>query len=753
MNHRTSRRAAALAALAWAGGAAAQAGPPAPSPAPAPAPQQVEVTGGRESDTEQRRQSTAAKIVIGREEIDKFGDSTLGEVLRRLPGVTTPGAPGRGGPPRLRGLGNGYTQILLDGQRIPPGFSLESISPEQIERIEILRAPTAETGARAIAGTINIITREGYRRRINDLRLGFAVENGKVTPGASWTRNDSIDNLTYNLSASAFNNHRLSSGSTETTDVDTATGTPLSDWIEDATTREKRLGLNATGRLQWRLGEGEMLSLAPNFFHAESRGDRAFSVVQPVGDAAPYDSGSSVTRSTFTTARLNGQWRNRWEGGLRSELNGGLGGWRSRTDLHRDEFTQGTPDPRVFTDLATTRERSASMTLKLAQALGGGGGAPGVEHSAVGGVEAEAVRRTEVHTTTDSATGGDTLADSFGDNLQASSLRLAAYAQDEWNPTPNWSFHAGLRWEGITTTGDGENGERPTNRSSVATPLLHAVWKPDPKARDQVRMSLTRSYRSPSLGALIARPAINPRYSTDVSNTPTTADRAGNPDLKPELATGIDVAFERYLSGGGLLSANVFHRRISNLMRSVTAPETVSWSPAVRYVARQQNIGGATTEGVELEAKFGLDQAIEGAPRVETRANLAFFRSKVDSVPGPDNRLDQQAHATANLGGDYRFRGLPLTLGGNLNWVPGYETQLEDNQRTGVSTKRVFDLYALWTFNPALALRLLASNLAPRDYETRNTITFTEAAIDKAETARSTGPSYTNWQLRLEIKL
>ncbi len=721
-----------------------------PSKPATPAPQQIEITGGRESDTEQRRQSTAAKIVIGREEIDKYGDSTLGEVLRRLPGVTTPGAPGRGGPPRLRGLGSGYTQILLDGQRVPPGFSLESISPEQIERIEILRAPTAETGARAIAGTINIVTREGYKRRINDLRVGVAVENGQFTPGGSWTRNDSADNLTYNVSASAFNNHRRSAGSTETTQVDLASGGIISDYTESAATRERRLGLNGTGRLQWRLGEGEMVSLSPHVFHAESRGDRDFVLAQDVGGDRPYDDGHSLTRSTFTTARLNGQWRTRWQDGLRSELNGGLGGWRSRSDLHRDEVL-GTA-PRVFTDLASTRERSANLTLKLSQALGGADATPGGEHSAVGGLEAEAVRRTEVHTTTEAAGGVETVADGAGDNLQASSLRLAAYLQDEWNPTPNWSLHAGLRWEGIATTGDGGDGERPTNRSSVATPLLHAVWKPDPKARDQVRLSLTRSYRSPSLGALIARPALNPRAPVRGDNDATTPDRVGNPDLKPELAIGLDLAVERYLSGGGLLSANVFHRRIRNLMRSVTSLETVPWAQnpsGQRWVSRQQNIGDATTQGVELEAKFGLDQLVPDAPRVELRTNAAFYRSKVDSVPGPDNRLDQQAHATANVGADHRFRGLPLTLGGNLNWVPGYETQLEVNQRTGVSTKRVFDLYALWTFNPALGLRVLASNLAPRDYETRNTI----ATETFAETARSTGPSYTNWQLRLEIKL
>jgi iron complex outermembrane receptor protein len=39
----------------------------------------------------------------------------LGEVLKRLPGVTTQGAPGRGGAIRMRGLGSGYTLILLDG--------------------------------------------------------------------------------------------------------------------------------------------------------------------------------------------------------------------------------------------------------------------------------------------------------------------------------------------------------------------------------------------------------------------------------------------------------------------------------------------------------------------------------------------------------------------------------------------------------------------------------------------------------------
>ena len=69
----------------------------------------VEVIGSS-SDTDQRRASTAAKIIIGKEDIERFGDSSVSEVLKRLPGVTTGGRPGRGGDVRMRGMGGGYTQ-------------------------------------------------------------------------------------------------------------------------------------------------------------------------------------------------------------------------------------------------------------------------------------------------------------------------------------------------------------------------------------------------------------------------------------------------------------------------------------------------------------------------------------------------------------------------------------------------------------------------------------------------------------------
>ena len=699
----------------------------------------VEVIGGRADETQQRRESTAAKIVIGREEIERFGDSTLGDVLKRLPGVTMQGPPGRGGNIRMRGLGSGYSQILLDGQRVPPGFSLDSLTPEQIERIEILRAPTAETGARAIAGTINIITREGFSKRVNDLRLSAALENDRLQPNVSWTRNDASGALTWNYSLSAFSNDRQNDSVTTTVDTDPATGATTLDQRDSGQVRERRQGLHATGRLQWRSEDmADSVTLMPLAIYSTGSTERSGTFEQSVGPGpAPYDSARTMGDGSFSLLRLNGQWNQRLGAGGRLEWKAALGQGRSKSSGVRRETTGGALS-RTLADDADTTDRNLLVSGKLVKVLEG-------EHSLVAGGEAESNRRNERRTTLQD--GVPVLTD-FGDNVSASATRLALYAQDEWDLTPLWSAHAGLRWEGIDTKGSGDSAtSTATNRSSVWTPLLHAVWKPTPESRDQLRFSLTRSYRSPSLQNLIGRPRVNSRYPVDKTNTRTQPDFVGNPALKPELATGIDIAAERYLPGSGVLSASVFYRQIKDLMRGVTGadPETVSWSEQKRYVSRPQNVGDAVTQGVELEAKFRLSELVADAPRIDLRANASVFRSRVKSVPGPDNRLDSQPDYTANLGADYRVPGVPLTLGGNLNWTPAYNTRLAEIQTAYQGKKLGVDAYGLWVFNPALQLRVTASNIAALDYVTGSAL--------GSENSKTTAPSYINLQLRLEIKL
>jgi iron complex outermembrane receptor protein len=736
---------AAPAAAASAASAAPAASAASAASTPArPALERVEISG-RRSDTEQRRQATAAKIIVGREELEKFGDSTLGEVLRRLPGVTQPGAPGRGGAPRLRGLGGGYTQILIDGQRVPPGFSFDSINPDQIERIEVQRAPTAETGARAIAGTIHLIPREGFRRRLNELKLDAGLEGERGGLGLGWTRNDSDGPLTYTLSLSMRSGQRRTDSVTHTVQTAAGSDAPLADAQETVQVNDRSRSLNLTSRLQWRLGEaGDTLVLQPAVFWSGTRVARSASVSQTQASGQTpllsYDNAQSAGDYGHDLARLNGQWRGRLNEAWRFDLSGSLARFTAQTTINREEFDGSGALLRTLFDDARTRQNTGSLTGKLSTTLDDGS-------NLVGGLELERLRRDQSRTTLEN---GAAMLTEFGDNLSASSLRSAAFIQDEWTLSPQWSANAGLRWEGITTQGQMPDGSHPRNRSSVWTPLAHALWKPDPKGPDQVRIGLTRSYRSPDLGQLIARPTVTARYPTDQTNTPTSPDSAGNPALRPELATGLDVALERYLEQGGLLSANVFVRRIRDLIRNVVTQESVSWSSQPRWVSRPQNIGDATTAGVELEARFRLDQWVDGAPPTELRNSVSVFTSRVDNVPGPDNRLSEQPRGTANIGFDHRLRGTPLSFGGNFNWTPGYRTRLAEDRWVEAGTKRVFDAYALWTFSPGAALRLQAGNLAARDYVNGTSAVTDGGGLERSETS-TTGR--TQWQLRLELRL
>lgn len=681
---------------------------------------QVEVRSNRNNDTEARRESSASKIVIGREEIEKQGDSTLGEVLRRLPGVTVQGAPGRGGGIRMRGLGGGFTQILLDGERIPPGFSIDTLTPEQVERIEIMRAPTAETGARAIAGTINIVLREGRKANPDDLKITRSQERGEGSTQLSWVHNLKTEPLGGTLSLSLMDQYRPDEGTTVTT------SNVREDSVRQSESLAHRQALHASARLQWKGEQGRSLTLTPFVVYSDNRSPGQIEVRQTEG-ALRSDSAQTLNKSRFAMARLNGQWAQRLSADDRLELRFGLG--QSHYDYRLDQT--GAADVLLFNGFETQNfvDRSGSLNGKWTRAMDNG-------HQIVSGLELEGVRRSEE---------GNTAVDDDSGDIKARTLRWAAYAQDEFKINAHWSAYVGLRYESILTEGTDALGLK-SNHSSVWTPLLHALWKPDPAKRDQVRMSLTRSYRTPSLYNLVARPV-----PSREANSPTRPDRVGNPDLRPELATGIDLAFERYLPSGGVLSAGVFHRQITDLIRYAVAQQSgLYWAPGQdRWVSSPTNLGDAITQGIELEAKFRWDQWQAGALPVDIRSNLSLFRSKVKQVPGPNNRLDQQPSMTANLGADYRLRSRPLTVGGNLNWNPDYDTRRSEQQWAYQGTKRVLDVYGQWRFSSATALRLTVSNLTPRDYLTSST--FSGFGVN--ETSRSTSPSWRNVQLRLEMKI
>ncbi len=678
----------------------------------------IEVTSGRDNDTQQRRESTASKIVIGREEIERQGDSNLGEILKRMPGITLGGAPGRGSGIRMRGMSQGYTQILLDGERVPPGFSVESLTPEMIERVEIYRAPTAETGAQAIAGTINIITREGRKGMPTELKVGSSFQGGYASPTASLVKYHADEKWSANYTLSV---NRYAAPDHSENDLTRNDGTAR---VRVSDSHYVREGLNASARLQLKGDSSETFTLMP--FVALSHGTTPGMMMTDQTSSSPATTGSTsattANDNNFAIARLNGQWRRKLSTDSNMEWKFNIGGWNSHSEYQQ---TSGNINllPSL-TESSRTQDRSANLGGKYTNVMGGG-------HQWVSGSELESVRRTQLVTGSyQNANAGD---------LHASSMRYALYSQDEWQFTPQWATHLGARYEALSTEGNLSTGDV-SNRNSVFTPLLHAMWRPNPDSRDQVRMSLTRSFKTPTMPTLLAR-----RTYTRDENSATNPDVSGNPNLKPEVATGLDVAVERYLPQGGVLSASAFHRRVQNLIRNVTSFD----NSTQRWLSSPQNISEAITEGIELEAKFRMDQWIADAPHVELRSNVSFYRSRVLSIDGPNNRLDQQPDMTANLGADYRLSAVPLTFGGNVNYNPGYTTRTSDVQWLTVSQKRVMDVYGLWRVDGSTAWRLTLSNLDPRNYNTGSLYSST-SVVENSNTQNRT---WTNVQILLEKKL
>ena len=161
--------------------------------------ERVEIVAKPSSDNDLRRRAQIAKQVYGREELDKFGDNNVADVLKRLPGITM-----QGSAPRMRGLGSGYTLILINGDPAPPGFALDQLDPAQVERIEVTKGPTANQSAQAVAGAINIILKDAPKVSQRDLRVGMGYSVDRPTVSGSFTLGEKWDGFSLSLPVSLF---------------------------------------------------------------------------------------------------------------------------------------------------------------------------------------------------------------------------------------------------------------------------------------------------------------------------------------------------------------------------------------------------------------------------------------------------------------------------------------------------------------------------------------------------------------------
>jgi len=624
----------------------------------------VEIAGARH---DQRREDTASSIVVGREELLRQGDRSLADVLKRIPGITIGGA-GRAGEIRMRGLGNGYTQILLNGVAAPNGFTIDSLAPESIERIEIIRTASVELGTQAIAGTINIILKNANGRERRTMKAGLDRQGGQTSYNAGGEMSGKGEHHAYSVVATLAR-RRVPDASRDEETRDEAGGERSLQRLSARQALDTSDVLSITPRLNWTLANGDALS-AQGFASAGRRviGSESDETMR-IGPASAVPHSASSFESSASFLRLDLNWtRNLGEGG-RIELKAGVSNSARSSDFAFIPIAGGVRAPVWHAVAVGIHEDGYHLAGKVSLPRDG-------RHQLVAGWDAAHAWRDQTRS------GNDIVASGRVDRYEGAINRGAVFLQDEWDINAGWSLSAGLRAEALDTQVADQGSAPVRQRTRIVSPVLQTLFKLE-QGR-QLRFGLTRSYKAPAMVDLIPR-----RNAIDNNNNPTNPDTQGNPGLRPEKAWGLDAAFDRYIGKDTMFSASAYLRRISDVTVRQLSQDQYGW------IAIRANDGQAMARGVALEAKLPL------APTLEMRANLArnWF----------DKRIDGQDRLSANLALDWRLgQG---NVGASFNYRAGGTAYPSELTSIATSTKRGLDLYGVWPVAAKTRLRLGASNL------------------------------------------
>lgn len=637
---------------------------------------EVKATG----NVEQRRDDSAGRIIVQRGELLRYGDATVSDVLRRQPGVTV-----SGGQVQLRGLVGGRTQFLLNGQPAPQGFSPDSLAPELIERIEIMRSSSADSSTEGIAGSINIVLRRSVGRARTLATFAGAQSGAGWTPEASLDLSRPGNDFSATVSAQAARERSAAANSV-------FERTPAAEHLTAEENQGTRERLALAPRLNWNLDGGSKLAWQGLLDHVHNRNHGAAQETALQGEASAFPRNAFDADYRTVTARSDVEGSHRLDDNTRLEWKAGLAHNRREGDyLFTGSSAAGIP-LWLRHVLSSASDDGAGSSGKLRFGSSG-------SHGLAAGWDVSLARRAEWRRQEDADAAGLPLG-GLDQRFVGRVRRHALYVQDEWSVSPALDTYLGLRWEGIRTRTDGRDLAAVSSIAGVWSPVAHLLWRV-PASKDQLRLALSRSYKAPNTRDLVPR-----RFTVNNGNSPANPDVQGNPALRPELAWGLDAAYERYFGKDSMFSASVYHRRIADVIQPVLFEDKGKW------VAMPGNMGNATTRGIELDARLEIDA------RLSASAGFTRNWSHVDSVPGPGNRLGEQVPLTANAGLEFQL-GATAKAGLNWNLQKGSIGRTSAKQWSENGAERRLDLHASWQLRPGLGLRASVSNALRPDSRSR----------------------------------
>lgn len=651
---------AALAPLAFATPVLAQSGPNADPQGPATSLEEVIVTG--EPAMRNRTDDVVPTLSYDLEYFQRFEPLTVGDALKRVPSVAFLSDVLESDGVRLRGLDPGYTQILINGERVPGAgvdrsFFVDRIPAELIERIEVVRSSSANRSGDAVAGAINIVLRDALSLDGGYVRLGAlhwedseygqwggtygAVWGGQAGPGRLLIGANVQDrrnpkdkySVRYDRPGGTIQNTEVQTDVRDGTDYSANASYEVgvgggdlrlsgafvrTDRFQDEDSLEYNLGIEDAAHLST-VNDNDLdirtdnLSLGARYEHDMFGGETVFKLgyasiddqqfefegeSEYLRDAIIYPDEDRYTLDSTTTDLTD------------EEVSGAIQHKRDLSNGVAMEFgLQWNQKDRDSLITDTTRIR---FNVPNAPAPRPPVPAYGPSVAGVGGI----------------ATIEETRVDPY---LMFSGESGAL------------KWEAGLRYETTDTTITGNTNEAGDPVVMATTDNDYSFFLPSAS----LRYALTESDRlTVSVARTVRRPDFDDLSPATLKEERGDNDFRGNPDLQPESAWGADVGVEHRIGRRGVVGLNLFYRDVTDLIEDVTTA-TQGSGGAGTFVETIDNVGDGQVYGVEFDLSTPLD--FMGMENTGVFLNASWLDSNVEDALG-ERRFNSQSDYIVNLG-------------------------------------------------------------------------------------------------------
>jgi outer membrane receptor for ferrienterochelin and colicins len=641
----------------------------------------VEVRASRDQSS-----SDGITRIVGQDELNKFGDGNVLDVLKRQPGVTV-----TGGQLSLRGIGSAYVRVLVDGQRPPPGFSLDSLAPIMVERIEIMPSSGVEFSSQSVGGTINIILKRTRTGKQGNLSVAAESNSDNTTVRGTGTWGNSNGPWAWLLSSNA----RFSKMDSEVqvkllTVLD---GVPTEQRLFTGLSSGTNQSINFSPRLTYTPSPATRVQLQTGGWIWGGDNDGKDTSTRSLGLPSIFDNAVRTFAGSGHGHWFSGEWNQTISDSTKLEFKTRTGRWysRNRNEINylADPTVNSGPVFRELEENSRGAWQFGGVTLRKNI---------NAEQNASFGFE---VSRDLSRNTKFELLGGVNRV-LPGDEVAKDDLKQnAAFISHEFRISNEWASDVGVRWERVQFESDIGTANQRLNNQQLMAPSFQFQYKPGGSKTEQYRLDIGRKWK------LLRAFELSRRRNLSVENRFNSPDRVGNPDLKPEESINIDFAYTRRIGTEGSLGVTTLFKKIDNVLLRRT-----SLNADGRWESRNENIGAGSIKGIELDYKGNLKELMGDAfPKTQVRANVGRYWSTVKSLPSPGNRLASQTPLNFNTGFDHRVAGLPVTWGASFKYSQRGLQRNSELDTLEQNSEKALGFYSSWIVNPQVTFKLAAENL------------------------------------------